>query len=70
MKPKPPTNPTPAEYAGQTARLCALLHIEPPPDAWQGNRERARFEAVAEWARKENLKIIKNKSCKESNDSA
>jgi hypothetical protein len=65
MKTKQADLPTPAEYAGQTARLCGLLNIEPNPGAWDGNRERARFEAVSEWARKENLKINENKSCKE-----
>jgi hypothetical protein len=43
------TGPSLAEYAGQTARLCAHLGIEPTPDKWQPNRETARFEAVADW---------------------
>ncbi len=58
---KTPALPTPSEYAGQTARLCAHLGIEPAPDAWGGNRETARFEAVADWLQEAAKKKIENK---------
>ncbi len=58
---KTPALPTPAEYAGQTARLCARLGIEPAPDAWSGNREKARFQVVADWLQEEAKKKNENK---------